>query len=449
MKSPLKIAAFLILAALVTFSCDDDNGDGGPDPLSLPIEPQFACENGLANDQYSCSEVHLVSTLSLTALGTERLNDIWGWTDPQTGTEYVLVGMFGAVSFIDLSDPRSPVILGQLLESNLSGTTKGTTDTPQLAHDDDEHEGAKSIWRDVKVFQNHAFVVSDAQPHGMQVFDLTRLRGLEGDRTRTFQEDLVYTEFGNAHNLAINEETGFAYVVGSNTFGGGLHIIDINTPTSPAFAGSFQDDVAGRNRGTAENPVRGYVHDTQCVTYAGPDSDYTGREICFNSGETHVVIVDVTDKSNPVVLSRPTTPNVAYIHQGWLTPDHRYFLMNDELDERNNLVPSTTTYIFDVNDLDNPSLSGIFANSTSSADHNLYTKGNLIFQSNYSTGLRILDASDLASGTLREVGYFDTLPGDNSNRFVGAWSSYPYFESGAIVVSDIFGGLFVLTTGLE
>ena len=37
-------------------------------------------------------------------------------------------------------------------------------------------------------------------------------------------------------------------------------------------------------------------------------------------------------------------------HQGWLTEDQRHFLLNDELDEQQSGVP-TSTYIFDVADL--------------------------------------------------------------------------------------------------
>ncbi len=61
----------------------------------------------------------------------------------------------------------------------------------------------------------------------MQVFDLTRLRGLVAPQT--FFADVVYGDFENAHNLAINEDTGFAYAAGTNTCGEGLHMIDITT----------------------------------------------------------------------------------------------------------------------------------------------------------------------------------------------------------------------------
>jgi choice-of-anchor B domain-containing protein len=313
------------------------------------------------------------------------------------------------------------------------------------------HEG-KSTWRDFKVFQNHLYVVSDGQPHGLQVFDLTRLRDVE-DPPVIFSEDVLYKEFGNAHNIAINEETGFAYIGGSNTYGGGLHIVDIREPKNPQFAGFHSDSTVGLNSS-------GYVHDAQCVNYRGPDGDHQGAEICMNSSETHVVIADVTNKSNVPTISASSYDSSAdldsinssedikhYAHQGWLTEDHRYFLLDDELDESNG-GNNTRTYIWDVQDLDNPGLIGIYENGLNSIDHNQFIKGGYVYQANYTSGLRILSLENIANGELEEVAYFDTFPQNNDTEYDGAWSNYPYFESGVIVVSDISNGLFILQPNL-
>ena len=145
----------------------------------------------------------------------------------------------------------------------------------------------ESVWRDIKVHRDHAYIVADgAGAHGMQIFDLKRLRNASG--TQEFSEDVLYDGFENSHNLAINEATGFAYAVSTDTCDFGLHMIDIRTPNNPMFAGCHD---AAR------------VHDTQCVVYAGPDAGHRGREICFNSNEDHFEIADVTDKSAPLTLS--------------------------------------------------------------------------------------------------------------------------------------------------
>ena len=351
-----------------------------------------------------------------------------------------MVGMSDGVSFVDISTPSEPVVVGKLKES-ISANQKfvQSPSNSGLLHDDNE---AKSLWRDLKVYKDHVFVVSDGQPlpHGMQVFDLNRLRGVENPPV-LFTQDHHYTGFGNAHNIAINEETGYAYAVGSDTHGGGLHIIDIKNPLEPVFAGFHQDTTAG-----FWGP--GYVHDTQCVIYSGPDSDYQGDEICFNSSETYLVIANVTDKDSTYTIAKSRHDGARYIHQGWLTEDHQYFLLDDELDERNT-NHNTRTYIWDMRDLDNPALSGTYTATTASIDHNQYVKGDFVYQANYTAGLRILSLENIADGQLEEVAYFDTQPRNESPEYKGAWSNYPYFESGIVIVSDIFDGLFILKPDLE
>ena len=88
------------------------------------------------------------------------------------------------------------------------------------------------------MYDNHAFIVSEANSHGMQVLDLTQLRNHSGP-AKIFEASAHYDVFSSAHNIVINEETGFAYAVGANgggtTCGGGLHMIDISTPLEPNF----------------------------------------------------------------------------------------------------------------------------------------------------------------------------------------------------------------------
>jgi len=213
-------------------------------------------------------------------------------------------------------------------------------------------------------------------------------------------------------------------------------MVDIRTPKTPTFAGCFADPATGNAR-------TGYTHDAQCVVYAGPDTAYRGRQICFNSSETALGIADVTDKANPQPISSAAYPNVRYAHQGWLTEDQRFFYMNDEGDEGAGVVPGTRTLIWDVSDLDEPVLAGQYIHDNPSTDHNLYVRGNLMYQSNYESGLRVLDVSNPTAPVL--VGFFDTAPtGPDTPSMNGSWSNYPYFQSGTVVVTSIAEGLFIL-----
>ena len=384
---------------------------------------KIECSDGMAS-LFDCQKVDLLSFLSIGDLSTDRgvkMTDIWGWTDPETNVEYVLQARTEGLSFVDIRDPYNPVYVGEILK------TEGSPG---------------SAWRDVKVYKDHAFIVADgAGAHGMQVFDMTQLRDVApGDMPVTFEPTVVYDKLNSSHNIVINEETGFAYSIGNRaggeTCGGQLHMINIQDPKNPTFAGCF----FYRTPGGASS---GLAHDAQCVIYRGPDSKYTGKEVCFKSSGNAFTIVDVTDKSNPELIARTTYPNLAYTHQGWLTEDQKYFYMNDELDELNGFVDQTRTLIWDLEELEDPILAKEFMLSTKASDHNLYVRDNFLYQSNYQAGLRILDITDPTNPV--EVGHFDTTPdaGDEAG-FGGSWSNYPYFKSGVIAVSSRGEGLFLV-----
>ena len=379
--------------------------------MAKPALANIDCTNNLA-DEYSCDKIHLQSFLPIGDIGGGSGNDIWGWTDPLTEKEYVIMGRTNGTAFVDISDPVNPIYLGNL-----------PTATPA------------SFWRDMKVYQNHAFIVADsAGNHGVQIFDLTQLRSVSSP-PQTFSSTVRYTDLGSSHNIFINEDSGTAYALGNsagaNTCGGGLHMIDIQNPTSPSFIGCYTTD--------------GYIHDTQCVNYTGPDSEHVGKEICLNASVNDLSIVDLSDKNNPERLGGSSYPTNVYAHQGWLTEDQRYLFLNDEGDESVS-NQHAKTYIFDVSDLDTPRLVNVYTAVEPAIDHNLYVHDGLVYEANYRSGLRVLDF-DETSETLTEVAYFDTfvdVDDDNEARFNGAWSSYPFFPSGNIAVSTIEHGLFIL-----
>ena len=386
---------------------------------------RYVCGTGDAAG-FPCSSIDLLSKLSVNDLqaiipAQDRvpyLNDLWGWVDPDTGNEYVLSGMGNGVAFINITDPINPLFLGILLSHN-----------PQT----------KSVWRDIKVYRNHMFVVVDGAPdNGLQIFDLTQLRGVT--KPRHFTESAYYNGISSAHNIAINETTGFAYLVGSRggtnqRCGVGLHIINIEDPLNPTYAGCFTDHNSGRSNS-------GYTHDVQCVVYHGPDERYQGREICLGSNETRLSIADVTDKEHPTLIASLGYPEVGYAHQGWLTADQKYFLMNDEMDELRSQSGSTRTIIWDVAKLDDPIFMRPFENPVEATDHNLYIRNRYAYLANYTSGLRIIDIEDIHAP--REIGFFDTLPEYDRTGFFGAWSAYPFFSSNTIIVSSIDEGLFIL-----
>jgi choice-of-anchor B domain-containing protein len=359
------------------------------------------CVNGHAGP-WPCKGLDLLSYLPMSALGGGNSNDLWGWTDSTTGKEYAILGRTNGTAFVDISDPTNPVYLGNL----------------------PTWHGYESSWRAIKVYQNYAYVVADAIPVGMQVFDLTRLRNVPSPPV-TFTEDFHYSKMENTHTLAVNEDTGYLYAVGTNTCSGGLHMIDVHTnPARPTFAGCYSAD--------------GYVHETQCVVYHGPDTAYQGHEVCFAHDEDTVTIIDVTDKAHPRQISRTPYAGSGYTHQGWLTADQKWLVVNDELDEIY-FGHNAWTRFFDVSNLDSVPPPTIKVQPHPNIDHNLYIVGKHIYQSDYRAGLRVFTARPW-----KEVAYFDVYPADDQPSFNGSWNNYPFFKSGVLVVGGIEQGLFIL-----
>jgi len=380
--------------------------------ISSTYFAQTPCNNGMAGE-YPCNGYDLMAHIPVSILantdGTPEGSDIWGWTDTTTNKEYAIAAMTNSTAFVDISDPLNPLFLGRL-----------------------DSSAGNSFWRDVKIYNNHAFIVADnVGAHGMQVFDLTKLRGVT--TPQTFVVDKLYSDVSSCHNIVINETNGIAYLVDCKNTGRGIHFVDISDPINPINLGNFNDE--------------GTTHDAQVVTYKGPDTRYTDKEILIGSNETKVVILDVTDKNNIVKISSINYTQLGYTHQGWFTVDQRYFILGDETDEQN-FGMNTRTLVFDFNDLENPILSSTYSGPSSAIDHNGYVKGDEFFMASYRAGIRVLDITNIGSGnnttSMTETGYFDTYPANNGTAFNGAWSIYPYFSSDNLIINDIERGLLII-----
>lgn len=384
---------------------------------------QTPCSGGVAGG-FPCDGYTLQGQLTIAQMGgvsyggsdPAEAQDSWGWTDPLDGKEYAIIAMNDRTAFVDISDPNNPLFLGSL-----------------------ESHTSTSWWRDVKVYNNHAYIVSDDNGnHGMQIFDLTKLRSVASPPV-TFSRDGRKTwgsgsGRGRAHNIVINEVNGFAYVVGTSGYANsGVVIFDLSNPTNPTEVSTISS--------------LGYCHDAQVITYNGPDTSYQGKELLIGAftNSDRVYILDITDRNNPVTISFVDYPNKRYTHQGWFTEDHRFFILGDEQDETQ-YGTNTKTFVFDLSDLDNPTLRHTYQGPTAAIDHNGYVVGNRYYLANYRAGMRVLKIDELYDATpnMTEVGYFDSHPGSDSANFNGAWNVYPFFESGNIIISDLDQGLLIV-----
>ena len=422
--------------------CVDTDGDGAEDSVSV---------DGVT---FECDGIDLLSFVPNDAIFAEPnldlvlsgggLSDIWGWTSPATGDEYVIVGATTGAAVLRVTDAEAPQYLGHVLNT-----------------------GVQLIWFDIKIVNDTAYVVSESPAMGMKILDLSLLDSLPAVPAGT-TVPLPVTTYPldlTAHNVVADDEADMLYLVGSGaalgmgsvctaapgadpTDNAGLHAIDVSIPLLPLYVGC--------------HVTEGYVHDAQCTTYTGPDADHTGKSICVTAHEDGVAWVDVTDPAATTTIFDTATapdaealyPDVAYSHQGWMSEDQTRYFHGDELDEDETGEIPTRTFVYDMTDLDDVRLEFVNEPGGTNIDHNMYTHRGLLFQSNYTAGLQVFDQEPVVaedgSRSLAMVAEFDVFP-DCVNEldcdagvFAGTWSNYPYFESGTLAVTATEDGLFLL-----
>lgn len=371
---------------------------------TLPGPTQgFAGQQRLASSGgFPASGVSLLSNVTLsqfTAAAGFNVGDgnsLWHYVSP-SGREYAIMGLQVGTGFVEVTDPYNPVIVDVVPDSN-------------------------SIWSDIRVFGQYAYNANESSG-GLQIINLSSI-----DDGQITVAGALTGGLQTSHTLAINEESGYLYLAGSNLSGGRLIAVSLANPRTPTFAGSMLDGV--------------YVHEAYVVSYTS--GTYAGREIAFCfCGSVGLKIVDVTNKANMFTMSTSTYPNLRYCHQGWLSEDRNYLFINDELDETNNAPSFTTkTYIFNVQNLSTPVYVGTLGSGLNTIDHNLMVRGNYLYEANYTAGLRVFDVTDPENASY--VGFFDTYPQNDSRQFQGAWNVNTLLPSGVVLVSDIDNGLFVL-----
>ena len=433
------------------------------------------------------------------------LNDIWGWTSPN-GEDYALVGTGDGMSIVRVTDPKNPVHIGIMPTAepddfaNLWGDVAVYT-AKRPDDDDDGHQSyAHSTWwrggdDDDDDTVSYAYYTTEAGGVGINILELNQLDDMGPAPHPSFPifPDAVFNAGGynSAHNIFVNQKTGFAYVLG-------VELTDGETacdgqPFHPSRFNTLILDLK-------PNPLNPEIvacladfgeHDIYVVNYWGPDRDYRGREIAFvfdgrdkdapsrggqRKDDTPGEIVggtteiwDVTDKDDIKVISSFTVPGICFSHQGWTSSGrHEFLLINDELDElrdveeedgffRTNFCgtdapPGTISnpgvYVVNTRDLDNPFLQERFSvESPGDNDHNFIRKGNKLYWAVYNAGTRVLKMEKRRGELqLNEIARLDSEP-RMPPPFNDQWGIFPFKWRRTIIASDIVNGLMVMRLG--
>jgi choice-of-anchor B domain-containing protein len=324
--------------------------------------------------------------LNMSQLGhlpySQRLSDIWGYVD-KTGNEYALIGVYNGFSVVDVTDPTS---LNEVFFE----------------------PGVQSIWRDVKTWNNHAYVSTEGG-NGILIADLNPLPGTISE-TKYYTGDIY--PFSTVHNIYI-DEFGKLYIFGADNGSGGAIICDLTAdPKNPVELGRF--DVH-------------YLHDGM----ARGDTLWGGA---IYAGL--MLAIDVSDPASPVIMGSASTPN-QFTHNAWVSDDGTHVFTTDEI---------SGAYIgaYNVTDMNNIYETDRIQSSPGSGviPHNAHVLNDYIVTSYYTDGVTIHDAD--RPGNLIEVGFFDTSPDYSGDGYDGCWGVYPFLPSGNIIAADIQEGLYVL-----
>ena len=318
-------------------------------------------------------------------------SDVWGYQ--KDGINYAIIGNATKTSIFSLEDPINPI----------------------LRH---EANGAQSIWRDMKSYNNHIYVTTDQGQDGIVTIDMTNAP--DTIMHTNFRPELVIGDITNilhrCHNIYI-DENGICYLAGCNISQRGVLMFDLNdNPDIPNYLG-----IADQT----------YSHDA----FARGDTLYASE---INVGR--LTLYDVTDKANPVVLGTQATSR-NFTHNAWPSDDGKYVFTTDE---------KGGAYVdaYDITELPNIKLIDRFRPLERENDnvipHNThYYKGYLV-TSWYTDGVRIVDAH--RPDNLIEIAYYDTWEDASAchNGFSGCWGAFPFTGTDILYASDINNGLFII-----
>lgn len=330
--------------------------------------------------------------------------DIWGYKHPVDGREYAIIGVAYGTSFIDITDPFIPVEVEFI-------------------------SGLSSDHRDIKTYQNYAYIATDENGTGLEIVDLSNLPNPVPPPTIWTSPNFT----GRAHNVFIDATPpARLFLCGaSGVPGEGILMADLTNPANPQeitfYDASVVHDLFVRN-------------DTLFACSPGPVG---------GPADPKIRIFDVSNNMFDPIVSLPYPQNQYpaeplinhHPHNVWTTEDGKYMVTADEHDggaaifwdiQDVNMITETDPNRFPVKNFPDARM------------HNVFIKGNFCYIAHQSHGLVVLDIYDI--NNVIEVATYDTYPPDNTGQsYKGAWGVFPFLPSCNILVSDMKYGLQVLT----
>ncbi len=340
---------------------------------------------------------HLDPETDITGNDGRKYSGCWGWYQADKNREYAIIGTSSKTYFIDVTDPKNPII-----RDSVKARREGCT------------------WREIKNYQNYCYIVSDdSPPNSFQIVDMKYLP----DSVHVVHDDTTYFErchtiFVDKDNLYCGAVTGYDGVMNN------MRVYNLANPAAPTFMRNLDQDY----------PVINFSHDM----YVRNDTVYAS---CGGQG----LNVFKYNGANPFLQLALYSNYVqaGYNHSSWQTDNRKTMVFADE-------VPAgLCAKVIDVQNFNNITLMDTIRSNFGATAHNPYIVGNnWCWMSTYQDGLYLYDISNPSDSKV--YGYFDTQPehgvNDNfsTNPYRGNWGAYPFLPSKIIITCDMQNGIFIL-----
>lgn len=333
----------------------------------------ITCLTGISFAQNNITLLGQLAYPSATCAG------VWHYVD-SLNNEYAIVGASDRVSIVNVTIPAAPVEVFSV---------------PALP-------GESSLWREVKTYGKYAYAVSEGGG-GLIIVDLTNLPASINSK-HWDGDGVIAGQLKTAHTIAVTDGYAYIFGTGSGLAGGGAVICDLADPWNPTYVGQYNLN---------------YIHDG----FIRNDTLWAGE---IYAGQFSVI--DVTNKSNPVLLATQQTPG-QFCHNTWLSDNSKYLFTTDE-------IGGEPLGSFDVSDLTNIELIDEYLTDSMPHEevHNVRVLNDYLINPSYGSQLVICDGS--RPDNIIEIGQYPT------GGFL-CWDASPYLPSGNIIATDVNGGLFV------
>lgn len=323
------------------------------------------------------------------------------------GREYAILGATNGASIVRLTDPTHPVEVAFIPLKDTS-------------------------WHEMKQYRQHVYISTDGLHTGTRALEILDM----GDPDRPKRVGSFNTDLGFIHTVTVDEDRGLLYLNGmppeehealraskrDAAMRGDVEIM--RHPEGPGFGSMHIYSLADPERPVEVGHYGEYVHDLHVRGTRGYASlVYDG----------FLAVLDLSDPSDPKEIHRFHSPRF-FTHSAWTSADERYLYICDEMSGPRSLSA------WDIGDIQNPVPVWAHEALPRHIPHNPRVRGNDLFLSHYTAGVRVWDLSNPAWPV--EYGFYDTFDSFDGG-FYGNWEVAPYFPSGIFVISDINSGLYV------